>query len=44
MPIGIFPRPSLLTTAVVATSIASGLALGALTAGVVLTACWMRRA
>ena len=42
MPIAFFPRPSILTSVVVATSVASGLALGALTACAVLLAARLR--
>ena len=43
MPIGLLPRPSLLTHAVVAMSIVSGLAAGVLTGGVILLAAKARR-
>ena len=43
MPIGFLPRPSLLTHAVVAMSIVSGLAAGVLTGGVILLAAKARR-
>ncbi len=43
MPIAIFPRLSLLTSAVVASSIVSGLAFGAFTAGLAVLAFGMRR-
>ncbi len=43
MPLAILPRPSLLTSAVVAMSIASGLAVGVLAAGLALAVTQGRR-